>query len=97
MNSETENYEETSFWNKTIIGIPVWLIILVIIIIIIYLIFKAGSFSSNSHANPSNVSFANKTALAPVQVTPVSEAVPVFQAGQPVQVYPTTLPPVRVA
>lgn len=74
MSSDIQNYEEhQSFWKKTLIGIPYWLIALIIIIIILYWAYKQGYFNSLGLSNnKSNVSFAQKDILNPAAtISPV--------------------------
>ena len=76
MSSNNSNQEEQhqSFWKRTFIGIPYWLLALVLLILILYWAYKQDMFSSFG-LNPtpkSNVSFANKSILNPS--TPISPA-----------------------
>jgi hypothetical protein len=77
MSSNTKQ-EETSFWKRTLIGIPYWLIILILLILIVYYAYKKEYFASMglSEAQNSNYSLSNRGLLNVPTVTPVEARFP---------------------
>ena len=79
-NNEQEHEEQTTFWKRTLIGIPYWLIALVIIIIIIYWAYKQNFFTSmGMSSSKSNMSFAEQNMLKQPEITPVESRLPFMQ------------------
>ena len=75
MNSNNPDQEEhQSFWKRTLIGIPFWILALVLLILVLYWAYKQDYFTSLGFtpAPKSNVSFAQKGMLNPISpVSPV--------------------------
>jgi hypothetical protein len=45
-NLEQEQEHEQSFWKRTLIGIPFWLLALILVIVLLYLAYKQDYFAS---------------------------------------------------
>ena len=69
----TNNQEEhQSFWKRTLIGIPFWLLALVLLILIVYWSYKQEYFAPMGFNSPrGNVAFAQNDLLAVPTITPV--------------------------
>ena len=73
--SSTQN-EEVPFFKRTFLGIQYWIYALILIILIVWWAHRSGYFSGFTTGEKGTTSFAQKSQLQPITITPVETRLP---------------------